>query len=127
MKPAALAAALLAAALLLGACAQSPADAYADFLSDADLLMRFSICFDDIEKGRDTFYTDGELRELERDLEAGYAVDDEAARDATCLFQESARRLRGYLGAEDRDAAEYEAAKACFDAATRRADQVRAA
>ena len=118
---------LLCAAFFFGGCTYAPADAYTDFLADADVEMRFSICIDDIEKGRDSFYTVGELRALERDLEGGYAVEDEAAREATRLYQQAARELRAYLESEERREEDLDAAKASLAAAARKEDEVQSA
>lgn len=117
--------AAVAVLLAVSGCAYSPADSYSDFLSDSDLLMRFGVCFEDIANHRDTFYTQGELRTLVRDLEEGYAVDSEAAQEATRLYQESARLLLRFLTAGNRPESSYLEAKACFAAAQQRTDQIR--
>lgn len=115
----------LAVLVCLSGCAYSPADHYSDFLSDTDLIMRFGICFEDIASQRDTFYTQGELRALMRDLEEGYTVSSEQAHEATRLYQESARLLLRFLRSADRPESDYLEAQACFAAAQQRTDAIR--
>lgn len=108
-----------ALAMLMAGCAQSVADAYTDFLMNGDFLQRFEVCFNDIERGHESFYTQGELRTLIMDLEEGYSIDDEQAARTTRLFQESAQALLNILedAASPAETAEYEAARALYDEA----------
>lgn len=110
------AAVLTVCCVLLTACAHAPSDQYQDILADTDALMRFTICFDDVRKGRDTSYTSAELRALSRDLEEGYKVDDPNAQEATRLFQQAAQQLRQYLIGKKADSTLYEQAEACYAA-----------
>lgn len=108
-------------------CAQSVADAYSDFLANADVLQRFEVCFDDVESGRHSWYTQGELRALTVDLEEGY-LEDEQAREATWLFQEAAETLLRVLktAPDPAESTEYAQARALFEDAWRLSLLVRA-
>lgn len=105
-------------ALSMTGCSQSVADAYSDFLANGDVLQRFEVCFEDIERGTYSWYTQGELRALTVDLEEGY-LDDEQAQQATRLFQESAAALLRVLktAPDPTKSAEYAQARALFEEA----------
>ena len=110
------AAVLIALVLLLTACTYPAQDHYQDILADTDALMRFTICFDDVRKGRATPYTRTELLTLSRDLEEGYGIDDPQAHEATRQFREAAALLAEYIAQDDPPPSLYRKAEACYAA-----------
>ena len=63
------------------ACSYTAEQQYENFLADMDMITRFDLCIDKVEKGSASFYTEDELIVLQADIHSCH-IDLQAARQA---------------------------------------------
>ena len=109
---------VIAAAVLLGACALTPADRYDNFINDLDAITRLQTGLQQTENGGMTLYVGADMETLEQELSM-FATEDKEVRQINENFVCAAHSLREGMktAEEDEDAARdlYEAAKTHFD------------